>query len=207
MRFVSNIVDNAMRLQSLVDDLLELSRSESPEARVELDAIDPLPIASKVLSALEGKAGDKDVQIGIDASDRAVLALGDERALDQVLMNLVDNGIKYTPRGGRVTVRFGSTATHATIEVDDTGPGIAASHLPRIFERFYRVDAGRSREQGGTGLGLAIVKHLTHRMGGEIAVDSRLGQGTTFRLTLARPGRASVEGEPSVDGERAQAPR
>lgn len=193
-RFVGNIAENAIRLQRIVDDLLELSRSESPEARFELEAVDPLPIASKVLAALEGKASDKGIQIAIEGAGEVVPALGEARALDQVLMNLVDNGIKYTPSGGRVVVRFGSSPGRVTIEVEDTGPGIAASHLPRIFERFYRVDAGRSREQGGTGLGLAIVKHLTQRMSGEVTVESRLGHGTTFRVSLARapvsePGR------------------
>lgn len=188
-RFVGNIVENAIRLQRLVDDLLELSRSESPEARFELEPIDPLAISSKVLSSLEGKASDKGVQLGIEGAADAEVVRGDARALDQVLLNLVDNGIKYTASGGRVIVRFRSTPEHVAIEVADSGPGIAASHLPRIFERFYRVDAGRSRDQGGTGLGLAIVKHLVTRMGGEVAVESRLGHGTTFRVQLARARR------------------
>ncbi|WP_236607455.1 HAMP domain-containing sensor histidine kinase [Sandaracinus amylolyticus] len=200
-RFVGNIVENAIRLQRIVDDLLELSRSESPDARFELEPIDPLAIASKVLSSLEQKASDKGVQLGIEATHDAVPVRGDERALDQVLLNLVDNGIKYTPSGGRVVVRFRKEADTARVEVVDTGPGIAASHLSRIFERFYRVDQGRSREQGGTGLGLAIVKHLTQRMGGEVSVESRLGHGTTFSVRLARAelGRdSSTSGEESV---------
>jgi two-component system phosphate regulon sensor histidine kinase PhoR len=102
-------------------------------------------------------------------------------------VNLVDNGVKYTPEGGSVTVRTRPDDTeHVVIEVTDTGGGIAPAHLPRIFERFYRVDAGRSREVGGTGLGLAIVKHFVQRMGGEVGVESKLGKGTTFRVRLRR---------------------
>lgn len=188
-RFVGNIVDNAMRLSRLVDDLLELSRSESPEAILELEPIDSLAAAGKVLSSLEGKASDKGVQLALEGVSNAPWIRGDAQALDQVLINLVDNGIKYTPSGGRVVVRFRTEPEHLSIEVADTGPGIAASHLPRIFERFYRVDAGRSREQGGTGLGLAIVKHLTQRMGGEVSVQSKAGKGTTFRVRLERADR------------------
>ena len=199
-RFVGNIVDNAIRLQQLVDDLLELSRSESPDARIELQPLDPLPVASRVLAALEQKASDKGVQIGIEGASGAVLLSADERALDQILLNLVDNGVKYTPGGGRVMVRFGADREHGWIEVADTGPGISPSHLPRIFERFYRVDAGRTREQGGTGLGLAIVKHLTQRMGGEVSVESRLGRGTTFTLRLAR---TELAASPAADASDA----
>jgi two-component system phosphate regulon sensor histidine kinase PhoR len=205
-RFVGNIVENSIRLSRLVDDLLELSRSESPDARVELEPIDALAIASKVLSSLEGRASEKGVQLGIEGAAAAEPARGDERALDQVLLNLVDNAIKYTPAGGRAIVRFVPDPDDVVIEVADTGPGIGASHLPRIFERFYRVDAGRSREQGGTGLGLAIVKHLTSRMDGEISVESRLGHGTVFRVRLARAdrparrSRAPNEPAPSTAG-------
>ncbi|MDQ3036306.1 MAG: ATP-binding protein [Myxococcota bacterium] len=199
-RFVGNIVENSIRLSRLVDDLLELSRSESPDVRFDLGSIDALAIASKVLSSLEGKAEAKGVQLAIEGASEAEPARGDERALDQVLLNLVDNGIKYTPSGGRVVVRLVRTPEHVVIEVADTGPGIGASHLPRIFERFYRVDAGRSREQGGTGLGLAIVKHLVTRMEGEVAVESRLGHGTVFRVRLDRADRAPRESRAPAEG-------
>jgi two-component system phosphate regulon sensor histidine kinase PhoR len=184
-KFVGNIVDNAVRLQRLVDDLLELSRSESPEARFDLAPVDPSPIAAKVIAAFEQKASQKKLELGV-AGPAPASVLADARALDQVLMNLVDNAVKYTPAGGKVSVRFAEDGARIAIEVADSGPGIAASHLPRIFERFYRVDAGRSREQGGTGLGLAIVKHLVQRMHGEISVESKPGRGSTFRVRLAR---------------------
>jgi two-component system phosphate regulon sensor histidine kinase PhoR len=196
-RFVGNIVENAMRLQRLVDDLLELSRSESPEAPMVMTSVDPLPIVSKVLTALEGRASSKGVQLGVEGTPESAPIRADARALDQVLMNLVDNAIKYTPSGGRVIVRLARDADALTIEVADNGPGISASHLPRIFERFYRVDAGRSREQGGTGLGLAIVKHLTQGMHGEVSVESKVGRGTTFRVRLAR-----ADGAPAQSAEQ-----
>ena len=112
--------------------------------------------------------------------------------LRQLVDNLVDNAIKYTRQGGRICVRLRTDAAHATIEVQDTGIGIAPSDQPRIFERFYRVDKARSRATGGTGLGLAIVRHVAQAHGGEVTVESIEGEGSTFRLILPRSG-ASLE--------------
>jgi len=197
-RFVGNIVENSKRLSRLVDDLLALSRAESPEMQYALEPVDPAHVATKVLAALEGKASDKGIAVALEGTGDARPVLADEGALDQVLMNLVENGIKYTPSGGRVTVGFVRGAEGMAIEVRDTGPGIGASHLPRIFERFYRVDAGRSRHLGGTGLGLAIVKHLVQRMNGEVSVESPPREGTIFRVRLLdaepREGRTSSPG-------------
>jgi two-component system phosphate regulon sensor histidine kinase PhoR len=112
-----------------------------------------------------------------------VIARGDPVAVEQVIENLVDNAIKYgKDGGGQVRVVGRRRANRVLLEVTDDGPGIDAEHLPRLFERFYRVDAGRSRERGGTGLGLAIVKHLVESMGGAVEVDSEVGRGTTFRV-------------------------
>ena len=108
-----------------------------------------------------------------------------ERALEQVLVNLVDNAIKYTPEGGDVRVEVTAKDGDVVIEVANSGPGIPAKHLPRVFERFYRVDAGRSRELGGTGLGLSIVKHLVAKIGGSVTVDSD-GEWTRFQLRMPR---------------------
>lgn len=184
-RFVRSIAENALRLSQLVDDLLELSRAESPEARFELAPVDVRDVAAKVLSGLEGRAAGKAQKLELDAPDEEVRVRGDARALDQVLLNLVDNAIKYTPDDGVITVRIRRESERVAIEVSDTGPGIPRAHQARIFERFYRVDKGRARAQGGTGLGLSIVKHLVQRMGGEIAVRSKVGQGSTFRVLLA----------------------
>jgi two-component system phosphate regulon sensor histidine kinase PhoR len=132
----------------------------------------------------------------------------DPRALEQVLVNLVDNSIKYCPPGSRVVVRVEREGERRVrIAIEDTGPGIHEHDLPRIFERFYRVDAGRSRDMGGTGLGLSIVKHLVEAMGGNVGVDSRIGFGSKFWFTMPRadaelalPARAPID--INVDSER-----
>jgi two-component system phosphate regulon sensor histidine kinase PhoR len=183
-RFVSSILENSVRLSRLVDDLLELSRSESPNVDYELEPVSIREVASKVLRALEAQALDKKITLALETPDGEVWARAELRALEHVIVNLVDNGIKYTPEGGRVVVRATKEGELAVLEVEDTGHGIGAEHLPRIFERFYRVDAGRARKQGGSGLGLAIVKHLVLKMDGEITVQSRMGKGTTFRVEL-----------------------
>ena len=186
-RFVSSIVENSVRLSRLVDDLLELSRSESPNVQYELEPVSIEEVATKVLRGLEGQALEKKISLALDATKgKDVWAKAELRALEHVILNLVDNGVKYTHGGGSVTVRVSSTETSAVFEVEDTGQGIGAEHLPRIFERFYRVDAGRARKEGGSGLGLAIVKHLVLKMDGEIAVQSKMGKGTTFRVELPR---------------------
>lgn len=185
-RFLTSIAHNAERLQSLVDDLLELSRAESPDSVVSLEEVDVVAVAARVLSGLESRASGKRQQLELRGAS-VVTARGDARALDQVLLNLVDNAIKYTPDGGRVTIGAQVEGDRVVIEVSDTGPGIPRQHHDRIFERFYRVDKGRSRAQGGTGLGLSIVRHLVERMQGDVSVESRLGKGSTFRVSLLRP--------------------
>jgi two-component system phosphate regulon sensor histidine kinase PhoR len=118
---------------------------------------------------------------------------GDPMRLEQVLTNLLDNAIKYSPPGSHVTLRALSKDERVVIEVEDDGPGIEAHHLPRLFERFYRIDASRSRELGGTGLGLAIVKHLVEALGGTATVTSKVGKGTTFRIELLKAPHAARE--------------
>ena len=122
----------------------------------------------------------------VNAVDPSTRVRADPRALDHVLENLVDNALKYCPEGATVRVAAHAEDQLVRTEVADTGNGIAPEHLPRLFERFYRVDAGRSRELGGTGLGLSIVKHLAEAMGGAVAVESREGAGSTFSFTLLR---------------------
>jgi len=116
-------------------------------------------------------------------------APADRRALEHVLTNLIDNAVKYCGSGTHVWLSVTLSAETVTVSVADDGPGIDERHLPRIFERFYRVDAGRSREVGGTGLGLSIVKHLVEAMGGAVSVDSKLNEGTAFSFTLKRAER------------------
>ena len=183
-RFTSNIADNAKRLENLVGDLIELSKAESPDSRVDLMATDVVQAIAKVLRGFETRASDKGQQLELTDAGVVLRAWADARALDQVLLNLVDNAIKYTPEGGRITVGARLDEDKVIVEVSDTGPGISRAHLDRIFERFYRVDKGRARDQGGTGLGLSIVKHLVSRMDGDVTVESEVGEGTTFRVTL-----------------------
>lgn len=185
-RFIKGIVDNAARMQALVDDLVDLSRAESPDALFEPERVDVGRAARHVVEGLEARAHARRIGVQVEGAE-PTYALCDAGALDQVLVNLIDNAIKYTPEGGHVTVTHRTERDRALIEVRDDGPGIGAQHLPRIFERFYRVDAGRARRQGGTGLGLAIVKHLVQRMSGEIAAESRLGKGTRFVVRLPGP--------------------
>jgi two-component system phosphate regulon sensor histidine kinase PhoR len=182
-RFVGHIGENARRLERLVEDLLELSRAESPDSKMELVRVDASAVAAQVVAGVEQRALEKRVALARELEP--AVASADPRALDQILLNLVDNAIKYSSEGGHVTVRVKEREGRVVIEVQDDGPGIPAAHLDRIYERFYRVDKGRSRDQGGTGLGLSIVKHLVQRMGGEVSVESRVGHGSVFRVSLA----------------------
>lgn len=186
-RFLSSIVENSIRLERLVDDLFALSSAESPDLALEFSPVDVVALTSTVLKGLEAQAAEKRITMWLEDHGHPVFALADAYRLDQVLVNLVGNAIKYTPEGGRVWVEIQELGSHpraVSLAVHDTGRGIAPQQLPRLFERFYRVDAGRSRDRGGTGLGLAITKHLVHRMQGEITVQSALGNGSVFRVTL-----------------------
>ena len=192
LRFVDIIDRNGERLQSLIEDLLELSRLESKEFRLKKERIEAAYVASLVLGLFKEKADKKGVLLDTRIAGDLPPLETDQRALEQVLSNLVDNAVKYCPKGSHVTLTASKQGERVRWAVQDTGPGIAANHLKRLFERFYRVDAGRSREVGGTGLGLSIVKHLVEAMGGEVGVDSVVGQGTTFSVVLgATPKRES----------------
>ncbi|MBN1774545.1 MAG: HAMP domain-containing protein [Deltaproteobacteria bacterium] len=188
-RFTDIIERNAERLQRLVEDLLDLSRIESREYRPSLEPLDIVPVVQHVLGLHRERAEAKRLRLEAELPAALPAARADRRALEQVLSNLVDNAVKYCPAGAAVAVRAAVEGDRLRLAVEDTGPGIEAQHLPRLFERFYRVDTGRSRELGGTGLGLSIVKHLVEAMGGTVGVDSTPGKGTTFRFTLplARP--------------------
>ena len=175
---------NAQRLGSLVEDLLDLSRIESREYRPDLQPVAVRPVIEQVVSLLRAKAEEKGLRLGLDVPHDLPVAKADRRALEQVLTNLVDNAVKYCSSGAQITARARADGDDVRIEIQDTGPGIEPRHLPRLFERFYRVDSGRSRDMGGTGLGLSIVKHLIETMGGAIGVDSTPGRGSTFWFTL-----------------------
>jgi two-component system phosphate regulon sensor histidine kinase PhoR len=179
--FVEIVSRHAERLARLTQDLLDLSRVESRQLRLEAVPIDVAAVVRQVSDLLADAARGKGLSLTSEVPP-GPLVRADARALEQVLVNLVENGIKYTAQGG-VTVRAARANGSCTIVVADTGPGIERHHLARIFERFYRVDAGRSREQGGTGLGLAIVKHLVLAMGGDVDVESG-SSGTRFSVRL-----------------------
>jgi len=183
--FLDVIVRHARRLQALVDDLADLSRFEGEELELELVPVFAGALLDEVLRGLESQYKAKGLNVVRSGLDDAPAVMGEERALEQVLVNLVDNAIKYTPEGGEVRVGVVAKDADVLIEVANSGPGISAKHLPRVFERFYRVDAGRSRELGGTGLGLSIVKHLVAKIGGWITVDSD-GEWTRFQLRVPR---------------------
>ena len=179
--FVEIIARHAERLSRLTQDLLDLSRIESRQLRLEAATLDVGALARQVIELLSDSARAKGLALASEVPEGTTVR-ADSRALEQVLVNLVENGIKYTAHGS-VTVGAAKGEQGCTITVTDTGPGIERHHLPRLFERFYRVDTGRSREQGGTGLGLAIVKHLVIAMGGEVDVESD-ATGTRFSVRL-----------------------
>jgi len=189
-RFLDIVERNAQRLQALIEDLLELSRLESKEFRLRRERVDLGAVAPVVLGMFRERAEKKGVRLEADVASPAPVLETDPRALELVLSNLVDNAVKYCPSGTSVCLSARGDGEQVRLSVADTGPGIAQRHLPRLFERFYRVDAGRSRDVGGTGLGLSIVKHLVEAMGGTVTVESAVGRGSTFSVTLPS-GRAA----------------
>jgi two-component system phosphate regulon sensor histidine kinase PhoR len=183
-RFLGIIGKHSERLHSILSDLLTLARLEAGD-EMSLD-VAPAKVAGIVALVVEScsrEAAQKQIAISNEVSpqDQAAVNAG---LLEQALVNLVSNAVKYSQVGARVAVRSEVVGEMTRIDVVDTGPGIDRAHLPRLFERFYRVDQGRSREMGGTGLGLAIVKHIAQLHGGRVEVYSELGKGTTFSLYL-----------------------
>jgi two-component system phosphate regulon sensor histidine kinase PhoR len=185
-RFLDIIERNAQRLQSLVEDMLELSKLESNEFKLKRERVELQRVVPIVLALFRERAEKKGVRLGSELAAGLPAVEGDPRALEHVLSNLVDNAVKYCPSGARIVVSATADESRVRLVVADTGPGIPAEHLPRVFERFYRVDAGRSRELGGTGLGLSIVKHMVETMRGRVAVESSVGKGSTFIVSLQR---------------------
>ena len=186
VNFLEKIHRHAERLSNLIDDLLALSELESGADRPVPPPVGIAPAIDHVCALLEEKASARMITIHRQVEGDAGQVIADREKLEQVLMNLLDNAIKYTPEGGSITISTSEENGMQKVEVRDTGIGIPERDLPRIFERFYRVDAARSREQGGTGLGLAIVKHIVQQYGGSVSVESIPGKGSTFSFTLRR---------------------
>ncbi|MDB4887863.1 MAG: ATP-binding region ATPase domain protein, partial [Gemmatimonadetes bacterium] len=180
-RFTETIRDNALRMQRIVDDLLDLSRIESGGWRPRIGPVDVVAVVHEVFSAAQGAAERAGLALRSEIAPDATQLRADPTAFRQILTNLVENAVRYT-RQGSVTLRTRRAGAGVWVDVIDTGVGIAPEHLPRIFERFYRVDAGRSRVEGGTGLGLAIVRHLADAHGGRVESSSEVGRGTTISV-------------------------
>jgi two-component system phosphate regulon sensor histidine kinase PhoR len=200
-RFLSIIQKNAARMHRLIDDILELSAIEAGIVKVKPEQIPLHSLVEDVLFSLTTAATGRNVALHNKvAPDATVVA--DPHRLVQMLTNLIDNAIKFNRDGGQVSVEHAS-GPHDRIHVEDTGEGIPAHHLDRLFERFYRVDRARSRELGGTGLGLAIVKHLARAHGGEVTVHSRFGEGTRFTIDLPRESPGGVRTDPTTEASHA----
>jgi two-component system phosphate regulon sensor histidine kinase PhoR len=187
-RFLKRIEEQADRLNQLILDLLSLARLESGQEVFEHKPLALRPVLDACVESHRGRAEARGLDFELDPGplDDGTLIMADEEAIREILDNLIDNAIKYTPEGGSVRVACRLEGDQVAIDVADTGIGIPRDDLPRVFERFYRVDKARSRELGGTGLGLSIVKHLVQSIGGQIAVASRLGAGTRFTVQLPR---------------------
>ncbi|HYF95203.1 MAG TPA: phosphate regulon sensor histidine kinase PhoR [Symbiobacteriaceae bacterium] len=184
--FVGIIKRESEHLGRLIDDILDLSRIEGGKWKVKKETVRLHELAEETVGRLTPKAQGLGVDLRLSIPPELPEIQGDSGRLAQVLLNLVDNAIKYTPAGGSVTVSAEDLGTHLRVKVIDTGTGIPKADLPRIFERFYRVDKARSRATGGTGLGLSIVKHIIEAHGGTVGVDSDLGRGATFSFTLPK---------------------
>lgn len=184
--FLRIILADSNRLASLIDDLLNLSRIESGILVMEARSYKFLPIVEAVLGSLKRQIADKSIRVKIDIPEDLPDILVDETRIKQVLLNLIDNAVKYNRSNGEISISAQAMNDHIKVEIADTGIGIPAKDLPRLFERFYRVDKARSRELGGTGLGLSIVKHIIQSHNGEVSLRSVEDEGSTFSFTLPR---------------------
>lgn len=190
--FVEIMKRESDHLGALIDDLLDLSRIESGKFRMRREHLLLQELIPEIISRMAPGAGQKEIQLGVEIAPGLPYVEGDSARLTQVLVNLVDNAIKYTPAAGRVTVRAMPDQGGVRLQVSDTGVGIPPADLGRVFERFYRVDKARARSSGGTGLGLSIVRHIVEAHGGTIEVESEVGKGTTFSVWLPSPETAPL---------------
>jgi two-component system, OmpR family, phosphate regulon sensor histidine kinase PhoR len=180
-RFAERIGREAERLDVLVRDLLDLSRVE--RGTLDVEPVDLVGLAKEVAGGYGDLAEERRVRLSLELEPQVTMR-GDRAQLGLLLSNLLDNALRHTQAKGTVCVRLGATESRVLLQVADTGEGIPAGELPRIFERFYRVDKARARKTGGTGLGLAIVRHVAEGHGGTVRAESELGQGSTFTVTL-----------------------
>jgi two-component system, OmpR family, phosphate regulon sensor histidine kinase PhoR len=184
VRFLEIILEHSKRLARLTDDLLMLSKMDADRLNLEISRLSVSQFVESCVETTQRPAAEKDLRVSVNLAQRLPDIAADRRRLAEILQNLLDNAIQYTPAGGQIMVSASADGDEVTFTVSDTGIGIPQADQPRIFERFYRVDVARSREVGGTGLGLAIAKHLVEVHGGRIWVDSEVGQGSQFHFTV-----------------------
>ncbi len=183
-QFLEIMFRQSQRIGALVEGLLRLSELEArPPEQSAHEPVDVGAVAAEVVRTMQERAAASGAVLELDVAPDAV-AMGDPVGVEQVLENLVDNALKYGKAGGKIRIEGRAQSGRVALRVTDEGPGIEARHLPRLFERFYRVDSGRSRERGGTGLGLSIVKHLVESMGGTVSATSEVGRGSCFLIEL-----------------------
>ena len=185
-KFLEKAAKSLDGLDALVKDLLTVSQIETGAIKIEKKRINLRPMIEDIFEQLEGKAKKRGVKLLLSCNDEAIDVKADAQKIEQVLVNLVDNGIKYGNQEGKVTVLIEDRKKAYLITVKDNGPGISEKHLPRLFERFYRVDKSRTKLSGGTGLGLSIVKHIVQAHGSKITVQSKVDKGTSFSFKLER---------------------
>ncbi|HWQ75155.1 MAG TPA: ATP-binding protein, partial [Syntrophomonas sp.] len=183
-RFLSIIDTETYRLGRLIEDMLSLSAIESKERIMRPKPVCMLTSMRSVLNILGPQISEKSLRVDLIYRNDHSYIYADEDLLNQVFINLLDNAIKFTPENGSIVIRCKRQGNRLILTITDTGMGIPRESLPRIFERFYRVDKARSRRQGGTGLGLSIVKHIVESHGGEVFVESEVGQGSTFGVSF-----------------------
>jgi two-component system, OmpR family, phosphate regulon sensor histidine kinase PhoR len=196
-KFLRVMLEQASRMRRLIDDLLSLSRAEMRAHNRPTGTVDLVRVVGQAVDAMRPLATEQVVELSVEAPKEPVTVNGDHDELAQVVQNLLENAIRYGGSGGRVDVRLQQSSGRVAVHVQDYGPGIAAEHIPRLTERFYRVDVGASRNMKGTGLGLAIVRHILTRHGGELRVKSEPGKGASFTVELP-----PVRGEGVVGGKQ-----
>jgi two-component system, OmpR family, phosphate regulon sensor histidine kinase PhoR len=182
--FVQIIRDHAERLARLTEDLLKLSRIEAGKLDLEFQPVSVYQMVQSCVETVRFKAARKELVLDVRIPEGLPAVKGDSNGLHEVLQNLLDNAVQYTPPGGRLEVSASNGGEHVTVTVSDTGIGIPQAEQERIFERFYRVDAARSREAGGTGLGLSIARHIMEAHGGRLWVESEVGAGSRFHFSM-----------------------
>lgn len=185
LKYISKALERVNYMEQLIEDLITLSLLESTNLTLKLNRVKVLPLIKEIISNVSELLSQKKIQLSIKVPENAEVC-ADEKLLHAILKNLIDNAIKYNKEGGKIELSFRQLKNEDEIKVCDTGYGIPKSHLPFIFERFYRVERSRSRKSGGTGLGLSIVKLATEKLGGKVEVESKEGKGTCFSIYIPR---------------------